>query len=448
MKARLSTILIACFLVISLGPLALVAALSYSQAHSRLSKEITSQLRIIADNKARQLESYVLEKKKLVAALAYSPTLIATIGRLEQVFKNQGLDAPEYAEIDQKIRPFLAFRKQQLEFRDLLLLSLDGQVIFSLAREADLGTKLRSGPYKDSPLAQAFDKACPSHTAEAEISDFDFYPPSNKVAAFIAAPLEKEGTTIGVLAAQFDIDGVSAIAGDYSGLGQTGEIIVGRKIGDEAVFLTPTRHDPEAAFQRRYLLAEASRRPLAIAVQGGNGEGAAKDYLAHDVWAVWRYLPGIKWGMVVKVDMAEAFAPLAQMRDTALGIACLATCLVLLAALGVARWIVVPIVGLMDSTRELAVGNLSHRAHDSRIVEVTDLARAFNTMAGQIEEHTAELARTLQVLRDNEACLETRVCERTQELETTANRLQNEIAERRPRRGVTPPDRGSVPQCL
>ena len=31
-KTRLATILIACFLVISLGPLAVVAALSYSQA--------------------------------------------------------------------------------------------------------------------------------------------------------------------------------------------------------------------------------------------------------------------------------------------------------------------------------------------------------------------------------------------------------------------------------
>ena len=182
---------------------------------------------------------------------------MATIGRLEQVFKNKGLNAPEYAEIDRKIRPFLAFRKEELEFHDLLLLSPDGQVIFSLAREADLGTNLRSGPYKDSPLAQAFDNA--SLLLTAEISDFDFYPPSKKVAAFIAAPLEKEGTIIGVLAAQLDIDRVSAIAGDYDGLGQTGEIVVGRKIGDEAVFLTPTRHDPEAAFKRRYRLADASR---------------------------------------------------------------------------------------------------------------------------------------------------------------------------------------------
>ena len=183
--------------------------------------------------------------------------------------------------------------------------------------------------------------------------------------------------------------------------------------------------------KRRYRLAEASRQPLAIAVQGVNGEGAAKDYLAHDVWAVWRYLPGLNWGMVVKIDVDEAFAPLAQMRNTALSIAGLASCLVLLAALGVARWIVVPIVGLKDSTRQLAVGNFSHRAHESRIVEVTDLARAFNTMAGQIEEHTTELARTLQALRDNESRLESRVSERTQELETTNSHLENEIAERR-----------------
>ncbi len=429
MKTRLSTILIACFLVISLGPLALVAALSYIQAQRRLSREITSQLRIIADNKARQLESYVLEKKKLVAALAYSPTLMATIGRLEQVFKNNGLNAPEYVEVDRKIRPFLAFRKAELEFHDLLLLSPDGQVIFSLAREADLGANLRSGPYKDSPLAQAFDNA--SLLLTAEISDFVFYPPSKKVAAFIAAPVEKEGTIIGVLAAQLDIDRVSAITGDYDGLGQTGEIVVGRKIGAEAVFLTPTRRDPLATFQRRHRLAEASRQPLASAVQGVNGEGAAKDYLGHDVWAVWRYLPGLKWGMVIKIDVDEACAPLGQMRNTALFIAGLASCLVLLAALGVARWIVVPIVALKDSTRQVAVGNFSHRARGSRIVEITDLARAFNSMAGQIEKHTWKLAWTLQALRDNESRLESRVSERTQELETTNSHLENEIAERR-----------------
>ena len=446
MKTRLSTILIACFLVISLGPSGLVAALSYFQAKRLISREITSQLRIIAENKARQLESFVLEKKKTVTALAYSPTLMATIERLEQVCKNKSVDAPEYAEIDLKIRPFLAFQREVLEFHDLLLLSPDGHVIFSLAREDDLGTNLRSGPYKDSPLAQAFDNA--SRLLTTEISDFEVYPPSRKVAAFIAVPLKKEGTVIGVLAAQLDIDRISAIADDYLGLGQTGEIVVGRKIGDEAVLLTSTRHDPAAAFNRRYRLAEGFRQPSSTAVQGGNGEGAAKDYRGHDVWAIWRYLPELNWVLVVKVDENEAFAPLAQMWDTALSIAGLATCLVLLAALGVGRWMVIPIVGLKDSTRQLAVGNLSHRA--ARIED-----RGGHRPGAGLQHHGGSNRGTRVRACPNRSSLEgQRNAPRIAGIRENpgAGNHQQPLEERNcrtaPRRGVTQPDRGSLPQCL
>ena len=191
-KTRLSTVLIVCFLVISLGPLALVATLSYVQARSRLSREITSRLRFIADDKARQLESYELEKKKLVTALAYSPTLMATMERLEQIYKHKGLAAAEYAEIDRRIRPFLAFRKEELEFRDLLLISLDGQVIFSLDREDDLGTNLRSGPYKDSPLAQAFENA--SELAQNGDLGICFLSAEPQGGRFHRGTLGKEGT--------------------------------------------------------------------------------------------------------------------------------------------------------------------------------------------------------------------------------------------------------------
>ena len=93
------------------------------------------------------------------------------------------------------------------------------------------------------------------------------------MAAFIAAPLKKEGTIIGVLAAQLDIDRISAIAADYAGLGQTGEIVVGRKIGDEVVFLTPTRLDPEAAFRRKYRLTDASHQTVGGGRPGGRRGG-------------------------------------------------------------------------------------------------------------------------------------------------------------------------------
>ena len=135
--------------------------------------------------------------------------------------------------------------------------------------------------------------------------------------------------------------------------------------------------------------------------------------------------------MVIAMNADEAFAPLSQMRTTALSVAGLASFLVLLAAFCVAHLIVVPIVSLKESTRQLAIGKFAHRAHESRIVEVTDLSLAFNSIADQIKEQAAKLARTLQALRENESRLETGVCQRTRELETTNSRLQAEIAERR-----------------
>jgi len=51
-------------------------------------------------------------------------------------------------------------------------------------------------------------------------------------------------------------------------------------------------------------------------------------------------------------------------------------------------------------------------------VEVANLARAFNAIAGQIELRTFELGQNLQALKDNESRLESRECERTKELET------------------------------
>ena len=151
-----------------------------------------------------------------------------------------------------------------------------------------------------------------------EISDFAFYPPSNKAAAFIAAPLKKEGTIIGFLAAQLDIDRISAMANDYAGLGRTGEIVVGRKIGDEAVFLTPTRHDPEAAFQRRYRLSEAPPTTVGDSrTEGSTARVPPRITLTMTCGPSGDTCPGFDWGMVVKMDVDEAFAPLAQMRDTA-----------------------------------------------------------------------------------------------------------------------------------
>src|SRR5271165_3975715 len=114
MKARLSTLLIACSMVISLGPASLVFGLCYSQAWSRLRKEITTQLRTIADGKARQLETYIRGNQKDITALAHSPTIVATLRRLQESPKGMKQSTLESTGPDCDFTTYLAVHRREM----------------------------------------------------------------------------------------------------------------------------------------------------------------------------------------------------------------------------------------------------------------------------------------------------------------------------------------------
>ena len=147
-----------------------------------------------------------------------------------------------------------------------------------------------------------------------EISDFDFYPATNEPAAFIGAPILKEGSVIGVVALQMNNEEVYHVVQDPSGGGQTGETVVAGLKGNQAVVMTPLRHDPDAAFRRRIPMGGAEENLIQKAVQGLATEGHYTDYRGKKVYAVTRYLPSLRWGMAIKMDDEEAFQRLHRER--------------------------------------------------------------------------------------------------------------------------------------
>ena len=76
-----------------------------------------------------------------------------------------------------------------------------------------------------------------------------------------------------------------------------------------------------------------------------------------------------------------------------------------------------PLAGLLDGTRKLAGGDLSHRIAVSGRDEFAELGRSFNNMAGDLQEHQ----KALQDARDN---LETIVEERTEALRKANDSLR------------------------
>ncbi|HSB60884.1 MAG TPA: PAS domain S-box protein, partial [Vicinamibacteria bacterium] len=93
--------------------------------------------------------------------------------------------------------------------------------------------------------------------------------------------------------------------------GSSGEALLVRREGDEVVFLSPLRHDPSPPLTVRRRV-ETPALPASAAVQGGAGFGEMVDYRGEPVFAAYRRLGSAGWGLVVKVDRAEALGPLRE----------------------------------------------------------------------------------------------------------------------------------------
>jgi len=391
MKAlSISKRLLLSYLLVGVLPLAGLAAFYLASFESSLRQTVLANMATTADKKADQINLYIAERLADARLLSQGNLVHDGLVSLEQAFRASGIQSPAYQAI---ARPFLDDLNRSVEagdFYDLLLIDSAGNVIFSLAHESDLGTNLRSGPYRETQLAKGFDMTL--QTLQTRLSHFALYAPSrNRPAAFLTAPVLEEGKVIGVLALQLDVHKLEAVTADHTGLGRTGETVLAQKDGDMAFYTGPLLHVRDAAYRYRVPL-ETAAPPMQKALAGDHGKGIVRDYAGIECVAAWRYLPALGWGMVVKMDSAEALAPAVHLRHItflALGMFLLLSSIVAyLLGRGLSR----PIRSLTQVADHIAAGDLSQRAPDERIEELGRLAHAFNHMTDALAtaHHTLE----------------------------------------------------------
>jgi PAS domain S-box-containing protein len=88
---------------------------------------------------------------------------------------------------------------------------------------------------------------------------------------------------------------------------RTGEALLVRREGDEVVFINPLRHRPANSRQLRIPL-DTSPLPARLALRGEKRFGEFTDYRGVLVFAATRRIGLTNWGLVHKIDQAEALA--------------------------------------------------------------------------------------------------------------------------------------------
>lgn len=363
--------LTAWFVLIGLVPLFVVLVVAYTASREALIQSEIGKYDALAQSKMERFERYTASLKRELNVFAGHESLDDFLGDPAQS-KNS--------------KKFYQAIGAHHEYYDLFIIRMNGDVIYSTKEESDYGSNLISGPYKDTGLSTAFRSA--REGKSGGITDFSYYEPSGTAAAFCAQPIRRDGKIVGVIAAQISTDEFASVINDYTGLGETGELVVGTLVGNDVVLALPTRHDKNAAFVRKVSLGSDAALPIQNAVQGRNGNGRSVDYRGKKIIAAWRHLPSLRWGLVVKIDEDEALAPAVRL-GMRLQILCFAVVLlVIFGAMRVASTISTPIAALRQGVKAFHDGELEHRVGTKADDEIGELGREFDKMAANLRRTT------------------------------------------------------------
>ncbi len=302
-------------------------------------------------------------------------------------------DGSDYSAAHARYHPWFRQFLTERGYYDVFLFDGDGNLVYSVFKEADFATNVNSGEWKESDLGNAFRAALSAGRAGA-ISFFDFepYAPSNGApASFIATPiLQTNGELSGVLVFQMPIDRINAVMGVSAGLGESGQAYI---VGADRLMRSQSRHETESS---TILTKEVANEATFGALEGKNGVVQTTGANGETVLAAFHHFTfeGVTWALVAEEDLSEIMAPVVEMRNNMLAIAAAALLVVGFLGVSLARGMVRPINRMTRVMTALANGDTDQEVPSTgRSDEIGEMAQAllvFKENAGEVERMKAE----------------------------------------------------------
>lgn len=362
------------FLVISLIPMLFLGFFMYGKSRTALATTTKNQLDSVASQLDARvvatIENYQRQVKFFTSRLGLRQQLVGyedtrdpgTLAQLQQSLDESRASLPELTQIT--------------------LADPDGTVVASTDRTRN-GSSVTGPDFTAGKTGFTPSKSFPVPGHQLLIRQY--------------GPLVLNGELIGVVEFTFSADSLLKITSDHAGLGQTGELlIVMRGTNGDVVAITPQRFQPDSALKARASAALASR-PAVQAVEKHNQIFTnLSDYRGQAVLAATRYVPSTDWGLVVKIDKAEAFRPIHDLERALLIFGVLFTLVVTLLILEITRTISRPLLRITETTRKISAGKLKERVKIASHDEIGQLGASVNEMAEKLGNYQTDLERKVE----------------------------------------------------
>jgi len=380
---------------------------SYQQFSERFSSLNGSQKLIDIDEVLATADQYTLALQS--AYTANNPHPLGDKDNLAALETNDSA----YATIHEKYHPLIKDYKEQWGFYDVFLVDVEtGYIVYSVEKELDYATSLKTGYYAESGLGQAFKLALADNKQnKSYLTHMEaYYPNYNNFSSFISSPLYVDGELKGVFIIELPLTKINNIMtfdqqwAKY-GLGKSGKTYL---VADDGTMRNDSRFLIEdiksylvalkasGADQETLNIIASKKTSIGLQVVNSSGSESAlkgksgfkifKDYRGISVLSAYKPLniQGVNWAILAEIDEEEAFAAITDIRQnvilSALAIGAGLILLSILTSFLFASRLVFPINYFQGIIQRFNAGEETVRVNAKGDDEIAELAQTFDKL--------------------------------------------------------------------
>ena len=213
----------------------------------------------------------------------------------------------------------------------------------------------------------------------------------NGTVLYLYGPMMLDGEFLGVVVIISNIETITTISADFTGLGDTGETVVAKRDENgDAEFLNIGRFEND---KNNYIVKkDRTDVPITQALLKKDiFFDNVVDYREERVWSVTRYIESVDWGLVVKMDERELRQSIINFRNSLVIIIAVLSILIIIISKYVSYFISKPISKLRDGVGIIKEGNLDYKIGKVSDDEVGELSLEFDNMTSSIKESYSEV---------------------------------------------------------
>lgn len=427
-KKLKNTVMIA-FLSLSIIPLTLISLFFLYTQSQDLTEQSKLQLTALRDNQALQIQNYFQSQESKVRSFARSELGISSGGRfygLVAAFNDLGSDQKEAQLaakkryvigsgdvknniIDNQSPGYMGSERYRLihqryhhryidllansDFNDILLVNLEGTVVYSVKKNAEYGSNLKSKDLLGSALSNTFinisKKVKENNEKNIPVIFSDFNEENGEQIAWFAAPITEQGFLHSFVFFKLNNKKLTALLNEDS-------------LGKMETILTDTQSVSRigVAPDKGVKIKEAS---IQQAINGVTSVNSFKNSKGESILAAFTQITvqGKTWALAIELPEKIAYARIRQLEKIFIFTLLVALMMVAVASHYLSNSITAPILNLTWIAERIAAGDLNQHVNGTeRSDEIGRLAISFARMKLSIGEK-------LQLINEQKAKLET-----------------------------------------